>query len=460
MRGARSFAGRTFLWLGAGDVVTRALAFFSSVWLARALGAEAYGSVAVAVGVLAYLGRVADFGIESFGTREAARGPASLATHIGELITVRLLVAAVAALAVSGAALLVLPPSEGRLVAAYTLCAFPIALSVRWALLATGRPFVIAMAGAIGSIVTFVSVRLFVASPAHLGRVAFTQLAGDTVAAALMLFLAMPSLWRARIAVSEANLPAGRTFSRAVKLGGRVLPLMLQSILALVMTTADLFFLRASSDGATVGRYAAAYAPVALGLSSSATYAMALLPELSRGRATREMLHALLRGSLWVTVPIALVCTGTAATWVPRLFGASYVEGRGLFMALVWLVPLSAVRAVAWASLVSASRDRTVLGVTALGASADLLLNAVLVPWLGAPGAVAATLGSDILRTSLLVRAAVGANTTHALVAPAPSEYTGTRPCARDRNQEAVTSWVMFWSRSRQDAQAPSAPDT
>ena len=66
---------RNFVALGLGDVLSRAVLFVASIYLARTLGVELYGIVALAATLRLYAVLVGDVGISILGSREVAEDP-------------------------------------------------------------------------------------------------------------------------------------------------------------------------------------------------------------------------------------------------------------------------------------------------------------------------------------------------------------------------------------------------
>lgn len=62
-------------WIAAGDFGGRGLAFLTTIYLARTLGAEFYGMITIAVSVLGYATWGADLGLLNIGVRETAKEP-------------------------------------------------------------------------------------------------------------------------------------------------------------------------------------------------------------------------------------------------------------------------------------------------------------------------------------------------------------------------------------------------
>ena len=58
-----------FAVLGLGEALARLVAFGATVYVARRLGADVYGVIAVAAAIVLYFSHVADFSVEVLGAR-------------------------------------------------------------------------------------------------------------------------------------------------------------------------------------------------------------------------------------------------------------------------------------------------------------------------------------------------------------------------------------------------------
>src|SRR6185436_20919580 len=81
---------RSFLALGSAEAISRLIAFGVALYLARTLGPEGYGVIALAIGVNLYLGKVADFGIEAVGVKEVADAPKDFKRIASAVMSARL----------------------------------------------------------------------------------------------------------------------------------------------------------------------------------------------------------------------------------------------------------------------------------------------------------------------------------------------------------------------------------
>ena len=105
---ADAAVGRMFAVLGLGEAVGRAVGFAGTVYVARRLGADAYGIVAVAAAVVLYFSHVADFSVEVLGARTIAADRGVIGKLVPALLGARLALAALCIVVLSAAGLIFL----------------------------------------------------------------------------------------------------------------------------------------------------------------------------------------------------------------------------------------------------------------------------------------------------------------------------------------------------------------
>jgi len=128
----RDAVGRSFLALGAGEVIGRLLAFAAVVHVSRTVGPEAWGVVAVAAAVTLYLSKVVDYGIETVGPNEVVATPGEVGPLVSSLVAARLLIASLSVLVGAGLVWLLLKGPDRLSFFAYLLTLLPLAASTRW----------------------------------------------------------------------------------------------------------------------------------------------------------------------------------------------------------------------------------------------------------------------------------------------------------------------------------------
>lgn len=385
---------RNFLSLASGEVAARVLAFGATVYAARVLGPEAYGVLGFAAAVVLYLSRIADGGMEYFGLgiREIASDRRRVDTHAPDLVTARFLIAAVL-VAILAAAMPFLPRPEGAALTLYGLTLLMVGAGTRWVHLGLERTRLVAIARTAGEALMALLVLATVRSPGDLLRVPLAQFLGDALAALLLLAalhrLGHPLALRLRTA-------------RVLPLFRESAPLVASALLGLMIFNSDLIMLRLFRDAAAVGYYAAAYTLISFILNLGVAYSQSLLPTLTRtgreGGDARRLYHTAAAQCFAVGLPIAAGGTLVAPEIIGRVFGDGYADAALALAVLIWSIPLSLIREVATVALMVAARQRDVLRLTGAAAVLNILLNLLLIPRWGIPGAAASTLVTEGVR--------------------------------------------------------------
>jgi O-antigen/teichoic acid export membrane protein len=406
---------RTFFTLGSGDAAARVISFGAFVYLARALGAEAFGTLELAAAIVLYGTRFVDLGFDlGLGVRETAAGDdPSRARLLRTALVMRVTSAILVIGLTAGLGLWLLPSPDGQVAALYALTLLAVGLGTRWFHLGFERSRLIAFARVVGEVVMVATVLLFVRDPDDLLRVPLARFGGDMLAAGILLFGA----WR----VVRARGRFDRDLAR--RLLPRSAPLVGSAIFGLMIFNADLVFLRVFEGRAAVGYYAAAYALTSFLSNLGIAYALSLLPALTRLSARPEERMSLYRTAhaQVATVGLGVAAGGAmlAGPIVGLVFGPDYGASVLPLAIVVWSVPLALVRDLPVTALMSDGIERPIVALTARAAAINIVLNLAFVPLWGMTGAASATVITEAARWGLAVRAA----RTIGFEGPAVSRY-------------------------------------
>ena len=387
--------------LVSGEAAARLVAFGTTVFLARTLGPETYGVVAVAAGVMLYLSQIADSGVELAGLTEASGGPARVNAVLSGLLTYRLRVAAVLLFVLAPACAWLLPQPDGQVLALSVFGLPAVALSVRWVYLGLQRPQPVALSRIAGDVVTAAVTLALVRGPRDVLGAPVAVVVGG-LAAAVLLLRGLPALG-VHLRRVDGEAPAGALLRRGRRL-------VLFTLLGLVLYNVDLLMLRVLGGEAAAGYYAAAYVLISFCANLMIAYSHTVLPALADDApptsATATTYASALVTAGVVTMPVAAGGALIAPLVVQLLFGPAYAPAAAALQVLVLVVPIGALREIALASLVARRRDQALLRVNTVAAMVNVSLNVILIPRYGLVGAAWATVVSEVVRLGVALVAA------------------------------------------------------
>jgi len=373
------------------------LAFGTTLVLARLLGAQGYGVIALALAVGLYLAKASECGLEGVGVKAIA-GRASDPVALASAVSTMRLVGVVVLFATSSAvAWFALPDPERLVLPLSFLALFPIALDLRWVLIGLEDAGPVAGARVAGELVTLAVVLALVRDGGDLAVAVLSYAAGLSVTSALV--------WTA---LRQRGLRTGLAWhpQMALPLLKSGLPIAGQILLGLFIFNADLFFLRWFVDGEAVGLYAAAYAPFAFLLSVAYAHTYSVLPvlvdERNRAGGGRQLYADQVVLALNLAIPVAAGAAVLATPIMTLGFGAAYAPSGQVLAVLIIGAPFAAITALSWTALTALGRSGWLLGATALAALLNVLLNVLLIPRYGMAGAAIATVATEAVRAGVM----------------------------------------------------------
>lgn len=378
-----------FFALGAGELLSRAVAFVVTATLARRLGTEGFGALGFATAITTYLLVVPNLALQDLGGRAASRDAASVERIRGSVTRVRLLFGAVGVVAAFALAL-VLPGSATvrMLVVLNGLAVLPVALNSAWAYKAVERTRAVGVSLVLVQIVSLAGVLLLVTGRGDILRVPMIQAAGELIAALFLMGMA-GGRWTA------GSLQDGLQIVRGA--GTIVVNRMLRA----VIVVADLVLLGLMVDGAQVGLYSAAYRICFLLTAIAASAHVVFQPALLRAHSDSAVASRALTDALWMswTIGAPLVTGGIvlAPDLLAFLFGEPYREGGTALRILLFSTLLLYMHGTMQAAFLA--RNMLALQTRIIGAAAllNVALNMMLIATIGIEGAATATAAAEAL---------------------------------------------------------------
>lgn len=390
---------RNFLQLGSGELFTRLITFFATIYIARILGPESYGIVGFALAVTLYLNWFTDFGIEMLAPREIARDPERIRDLAPTLVAARTLIAIACAIGLAVFSWLFLPEPDATVLAVCGLTLLPVGLGVRWIFFGMEKMGPVAIARTLGELLRLLLVVILVTGSDTVAQVPLAQFIGELLAALLLMRWARRFGFRFSWRIDwQQILPV---FHRARSL-------MLTALMGLVIYNSDLVILRVFREVEEIGFYLAAYTLIILLANLGNAYSFSLLPTMSRVDSTQghaQLLYDTAMAHMFAFVlPVTVGGCWFAEAIIALAFGADYAQSGVLLQILIWCVPFLLTWAILRSALIVRGREDRIFRLTAWAAGLNIILNFIAIAIWGMLGAAVTTVVIEALRMLLAYR--------------------------------------------------------
>lgn len=381
--------------LTVAEAIRVGIAAALAIYLARRLGAAAFGLWTFALAVTGYPLALVEAGLTWIGTRDVAAHPSSAATLVRRIVPLRLGLALAGEAVVLACAFTLAQPGVGRLVVVLAGASLlTMALTVDWVFYGLEKRTIVAVANVTRVAVFAMAAVAVVRGAALVWTVPLAQATGEAVAAAL--------LWDRFRRLAPAT-PGGGTALGTAALIRQAAPLTLSQFMRALTMWSAVTILGVRTTAAAVGQFGAAQRLTLLAGGFTTLYFYGYVPLASRAaRAGGAAIADLIRRSAGLTalatVPFAAGATLFAGPIVAIVFGSAYAEAAPVLRILAWTIPISVFGGHFRHTLISLRETRLDAIAVAVGAATTLALNLILTDRYGlAGGATAMVLGEAAL---------------------------------------------------------------
>lgn len=380
------------IWLMGDRLIRMGLGLLVGVLVARYLGPDGYGQLSFAGSYVMLFSALALFGLESIVVRELVHHPEAEQAILG---TTSLIRAAAGLLAYLGAivTLLVIRPGDRTallLVALLgsSLLAQAVEVSDLWFQSRVLSRYTVLCRTSAFIISSCLKVLLVLSSASLVAIAAATAV--EALIAALLLVLTHARFSEVGILTWRWD----RSWFRRLLTGS--VPMVLSGVVLMVYLRIDQVMLGAMAPQAELGLYAAAVRISEVWYFVPTAIVSSLFPGLVALRSSdpvrfEQKLQQLYNLLAFLGYAVALPVTFIAPWLVQLLFGSAYLAAAPLLAVLIWAGLFANLSVVRNAHFIALDWGRSLLWATSLGATANVLLNLLLIPRYGALGAAVAT---------------------------------------------------------------------
>ncbi len=426
-----------FFDVGMTEAVARLIAFGGSLYVARTLGSDSYGVVALALAIQLYLTKVTDLGVEATGARLIAASPNSIEQTATALTGARLAASLLAILLLGGAYTLFADEPHRGVLLLYLFVLIPMALSPRWILIGMQRSKRVGMARIAAEVLGFLLLLLWVRSPTDIWVPPVVLLICECVVVACLAseLGREHRLWPA--------LRNGFEAAAATRMLRQTLPGLGYAFALLLLYNADIVLIGVFENAEAVGGYAVAYALISFLGNLAVSYGAVLLPVLTQlvpgSDKEKETYQGVALMLLATSLPAALGGAYLAEDIILMVYGANYHHAAGPLALLFLSLLFNVIRKAPAAALIARGHQRRLMNTTFVAAGLNVTANLILIPIFGIAGAAVATLGAElVLATATFALASK-------LVVATPTWFRGIRALAASLLMIAGVSMVLAW---------------
>lgn len=398
--------GGNIFSLASGEIIARGIAFFGTAYAARQLGPEQFGIVGFAAALFGFLSIAVSGGLNDIGSREVARRPREASSIAANVISIRLIIALAALIAVIFTAwFLDKPPTVKLVLLSMGLLFFSLALDASWVYKGLERNRPVAFALIISQVFYTGVVFLAVNEPDDVVFVPLAQFTGE-ICAALMLAVPLFRLGKVELNLREGwNILRGSSFWAISRLSRTLI------------YTFDIVLIGFLLGEQAVGLYTAPYRICFLLLAVAGAMYTSYLPVITRAFNSDSPLLEVGKTAessvnFAVTVAAPLVVGGIiiSTPLLEAVFGREYAEGSAAFRFLILSIGLVFLHGAMHNIFLAVNRLKTEMVIFGVAAAVNIGLNIFIIPRYGIVGAafVTATAEAVTLVAGLVVVNRIG----------------------------------------------------
>jgi O-antigen/teichoic acid export membrane protein len=390
-------SGAMLFSMGASQLIS----VIVTAYISKVLGPEGFGKISMSFSIIVFFTFLTNLGLPLYGSREIARTPDRISGHINNIFTIRLIL-------IVFAFIVLLPFSyffdnaaeTQKLLLLYGLLIVPSGLMMDWVFQGLERMSYIALARLVSAAVYMILSIVFLKSADQILLVPCFQVAGELVAALLLIL----------IFSRERSIPRlDLNLDRCKDIISHSWPIGVSMILIQVVHYLDKVMLGLMRSTVEVGYYSASYKIIMMLLMIGAIYHDVMFPVFSASyKRSIDSLQKLydITVKLMVTVSLPLAVGGTilAEPIITWIYGPEYLHSVFIFKLLIWNVALGYLTMIYSKGLIAIDKQRQRLRIDVVQASIIIVFNLILIPKYGMVGAASVTVLAHAVVLALGVR--------------------------------------------------------
>ncbi len=385
---------KNFLSLSIAQIISQAFLFLVIVYLARTLGAANFGKIAFAQAVVLYFMLIANMGLTTLGIREVARNRDRIDNYVSNILSLRLVLALLSFFLLLAFVSLIYKAVEIKyLIIFFGFSLFSSALLLGWLFQGVEEMGFLAISRVLDKFLYGALIFLLIRGPQQILTIPWLYTGGSFLASGFLIYVFIKQFGRPRL---RFNFPFWKKMLR------QALPMGAAFIMIQVYYNFDTVMLGFMKNDEVVGWYNAAYKIVLFIWAFIPIFINVIFPLMSKYyQQSKEKLEHLISSATRlmsiIAFPLGIGGTLLARPIMSFLYGEEFSNGVIALQILIWTVVVIAIRCTYEQSFLACDREKRYFWGVMVGASSNIVLNLVLIPYFGLKGAAIATVISELV---------------------------------------------------------------
>lgn len=392
---------KNFSWLFSGEIISKGFMFFVYVYLARGLGAVAFGLLNFALAFLMYLNLIVDFGLSLYGKREIAKDKDKISQIAINVFSIKFLLAFVVFVVAVLIVLLTVDSLEMKLLFIGTfLLVFYHALEAGWVFQGLEKMEFSGLIRMAFSGISLILVLFFIKSAADLVKVPYLMFISGITVASVFLYIFFKYFASFRLKHFSPSQWKQLLFG--------AIPLGFSAVFVQIYYNMDTIMIGIMKTPEMVGLYNAAYRlflgiMLLLGLWQATVFPVVTRRLNTNREKAIKFLKKYIKLVLLVCIPIVFLTTLIAPLIIRVFFGYNYFGSSIALQILIWnMLAIAISGTYGTLVLIPLGKTKEVLWAVGSGALINIILNFILIPPYNFVGAAIATLITELFVAGVL----------------------------------------------------------
>ena len=384
---------KNFLSLSTAEVLSRFVGFITIAYLARVLGAGAFGKISFVEAILSYFLIITNLGLNWVGTREVARHKENKDQIINTILILKFTLFFIAFVFLLIFIFFIRKPSDIKLLLfLYGLTLLPASLLIDWAFNGLEKMEYTAATNVIAKSIFMVLVFLIIKSASQIFIIPIIKLITDILIVVNLILIFNKVFGKIKFSFNKKV---------AINLLKMALPLGFSLYMIRIYYNFDTIMLGFMKDNETVGYYNAAYKIILVLIAFASAFYSAIFPVISNYyKSSIEKLKnfqtKITKILISVAIPLGVGTTLLASRIINFVYGYEYFQGAVALQLLIWAVVIIFIDIPFANSLVAVDRQNKFTIFVTMSAVINLILNFLLIPTFGIIGASIATIIAEL----------------------------------------------------------------